>query len=100
MRRKYIIGLAVGFCYLLVTYSKDNPKQEEPMNTLPTKTSFIEARLIVGDEKLFARFQKTVLAKCVSGHEEQYIAARMKDQSERRAKYGNSAEPRWLPSCG
>src|SRR6185503_1606534 len=77
--------------------SRSDPKSME------TKTSLIEARLVVGDESLFEKLQKTVLAKCVSGHEEDYIAARMKDQSERRAKFGNSAtmqEPNIKNGCG
>jgi [protein-PII] uridylyltransferase len=77
--------------------SKSDPKSME------TKTSLIEARLVVGDAGLFEKLQKAVLVKCVSGHEESYIAARMKDQSERREKYGNSAtmqEPNIKNGCG
>lgn len=71
--------------------------------SMETKTSFIEARLIVGDEKLFARFQKAVLAKCVAPFEEKYIQLRLDDQASRRAKYGNSAcmqEPNIKNGCG
>lgn len=71
--------------------------------SVETKTSLIEARLIVGDEKLFARFQKTILAKCVEGHEDRYITARLEDQAARRAKFGNSAcmqEPNIKNGCG
>ncbi len=70
---------------------------------IETRTSLIEARLISGDEKLFAKFQQTVLAKCVQGYENQYIAARLADQAERRAKYGNSPfmqEPNLKNGCG
>ena len=77
--------------------SKSDPKSME------TKTSLIEARLVAGDAKLFEKLEKTVMAKCVRGHEEAYIALRMKDQSERRAKYGNSAtmqEPNVKNGCG
>jgi [protein-PII] uridylyltransferase len=78
-----------------------NDKQDD--RRIETRTSLIEARLIAGDEKIFARFQKTVLAKCVSGYETKYIAARLDDQAERRAKYGNSAcmlEPNIKNGCG
>ena len=75
----------------------------DDVRSVETKTSLIEARLIVGDEKLFARFQKTILAKCVEGHEDRYIAARLEDQTTRRTKYGNSAcmqEPNIKNGCG
>src|SRR5262249_56220460 len=44
---------------------------------MQAKTSLIEARLITGDAKLFARFEKALLSKCVEGHEEEYIPARL-----------------------
>ena len=42
---------------------------------MQSKTSLIEARLIAGDEALFKKFQKALVAKCVDGFEEKYIAA-------------------------
>lgn len=68
-----------------------------------SKTSLIEARLIAGSDALFQKFQKTVLSKCVAGHEAEYINARLLDQSARRAKFGNSAlmqEPNLKNGCG
>ena len=70
---------------------------------MQSKTSLIEARLIVGDEALFKKFQKTLVAKCVTGFEEKYIALRLEDQATRRAKYGGSAcmqEPNVKNGCG
>ena len=70
---------------------------------MQSKTSLIEARLIAGDKKLFERLQKLVVAKCVVGYEEKYIAARVEDQATRRTKYGNSAfmqEPNIKNGCG
>ena len=70
---------------------------------MQSKTSLIESRLIIGDQGLFKKFQKTLVAKCVEGFEEKYIAARLEDQQTRREKYGNSAtmqEPNVKNGCG
>ena len=70
---------------------------------MQSKTSLIEARLITGDRALFEKFEKTLLAKCVAGHEEEYISMRLADQAARRAKFGNSAcmqEPNIKNGCG
>ncbi|MBI1842653.1 MAG: [protein-PII] uridylyltransferase, partial [Verrucomicrobia bacterium] len=56
-----------------------------------SKTSLIESRLLIGDEELFRKYQRTVLVKCVAGHEQEYIALRLEDQNSRRSRHGNSA---------
>src|SRR5580693_3862464 len=48
---------------------------------MQSKTSLIEARLITGDEVLFKKLQKAVVARCVAGFEAKYIAARVEDQA-------------------
>ena len=66
---------------------------------MQSKTSLIEARRITGDETLFDRFNRALVAKCVIGHENEYIQMRLEDQAARRSKYGNSAfmqEPKLL----
>jgi [protein-PII] uridylyltransferase len=70
---------------------------------MQSKTSLIESRLITGNEGLFGKFEKTLLARCVRGYEDKYIALRLEDQTARRNKFGNSAcmqEPNLKNGCG
>src|ERR1043166_9482579 len=70
---------------------------------MQSKTSLIEARLIEGSPSLFERLERVLLAKCVMGHEDEYIQARLDDQGARRAKFGNSPlmqEPNIKNGCG
>ena len=97
------VGLKPGHAVRTIAECVTAANDKDDDRRIETRTSLIEARLIVGDEKLFAKFQKTVLAKCVAGYEDQYIAARLEDQATRRAKFGNSAcmqEPNIKNGCG
>jgi [protein-PII] uridylyltransferase len=70
---------------------------------MQSKTALIEARLIAGDPVLFEKMRKLVLAKCVAGHEDEYIHARLQDQETRRKKFGNTPflqEPNLKNGCG
>src|SRR6185436_8886023 len=97
------LGFKVGHSVRTVTECVEAANSKSDPRSMESKTSLIEARHVVGDEKLFDRFQKTVVARCVVTHEEEYIAQRVKDQAERRAKFGNSAtmqEPNIKNGCG
>src|SRR2546428_287732 len=68
-----------------------------------SKTSLIEWRIVVGDRKLCEKFENAVLARCVIGHEDEYILQRIEGQEARRAKFGNSSpmqEPNIKNGCG
>src|SRR5438067_3784819 len=68
-----------------------------------TKTAMLESRLVVGDAALERKFRQQFRAKCVAGHEREYITRRMRDQQVRHAKYGNSVylqEPNLKNGCG
>ncbi len=72
-------------------------------NDMETKTALIESRLIEGDEALFEKYLKTLDTKCVRGKEDAYCAERVRDQEDRRSKFGNSAcmqEPNIKNGCG
>ena len=92
------IGLKIGYSV------RDLDDCVKVANTdMQSKTSLIESRLVVGSEPLFAKYQKTVVAKCVQGYEEKYIVLRLEDQATRRTKHGNSAcmqEPNVKNGCG
>ena len=92
------IGLKVGYSV------RDVDDCVKVANTdMQSKTSLIESRLVIGSEALFKKFQKAVVARCVVGFEEKYIAARIEDQASRRAKHGDSAcmqEPNIKNGCG
>ncbi len=92
------VGLKIGYSV------RDLDDCVKVANTdMQSKTSLIESRLIAGNAALFAKFQKTVVQKCVVGSEEKYIAMRLEDQATRRTKYGNSAcmqEPNLKNGCG
>ena len=75
----------------------------EANKDIQTKTSLMEARLVVGDAVLFDKLKKAVWSRALEGKEDDYIAARLSDQSDRRGRYGNSVtlqEPNIKNGCG
>ena len=68
-----------------------------------TKTAMIESRCLAGDKKLFEAFRKKFVAACVTGKEKDYIAFRLENLKELRARYGASVfmqEPNIKSGCG
>lgn len=92
------LGLKVGHCVRTVADCVRVANDD-----MQSKTTLLEARLVCGDAPLLAELQKTFVAKCVRGHEDEYIAQRLEDQARRRAKHGNSVamqEPNIKNGCG
>ena len=92
------VGLKVGFAVRNL-----DDCVEAASRDMQSKTALTEARLICGDPALFEQMRDVILAKCVAGHEAEYIAARLADQAARRASFGNSVfvqEPHVKSGCG
>ena len=70
---------------------------------MQTKTSFLESRIIAGDDSLFMEFQRQFLKKCVESHADEYIRDRIVNQRERHEKFGRTVsmqEPNIKNGCG
>ncbi|MEO7412707.1 MAG: DUF294 nucleotidyltransferase-like domain-containing protein, partial [Opitutaceae bacterium] len=62
----------------------------EARKDIQTKTALLEARLIAGSSRLFETFAGAYRSYYTSEDPKGYIAARLDDQAQRRAKYGNT----------
>ncbi|MDF1849582.1 MAG: [protein-PII] uridylyltransferase [Verrucomicrobiales bacterium] len=68
-----------------------------------TKTTLLDARFIVGDKKLFDKFQSEFFEHCIRGHEKSYLSERSRDIRTRHKKYGGTIhlqEPNVKEGCG
>jgi [protein-PII] uridylyltransferase len=74
-----------------------------PNQDMRSKTALLESRCLLGSDDLYRTMVRTFQDRCVRGHEEEYIAARLQDQAARRARFGNSIcmqEPNIKNGCG
>jgi [protein-PII] uridylyltransferase len=68
-----------------------------------SKTSLLESRHVAGGMELFEQFREEFIARCVRGHEKEYIVQRIENQSERHGKAGGTVymqEPNVKNGCG
>lgn len=75
----------------------------EARKNMQSKTALLEARLVWGDARLYEQMRILLRDRCIQGHEDAYIDDRLKDQEQRRAKWGHSCcllEPNVKSGCG
>lgn len=79
-------------CGLKVGHSVRNVDEVfvEARRNIETLTSMLEARLIAGAEALYETFARAYEAFATTENPKAYIAARLADQADRRAKYGHT----------
>src|SRR6266568_4020542 len=68
-----------------------------------TKTAMLESRFLAGNAELAREFRDQFRAKCVEGHEREYVEMRMQDQVARHKKFGDRVylqEPHVKSGCG
>ncbi|MEM7698420.1 MAG: [protein-PII] uridylyltransferase [Verrucomicrobiota bacterium] len=68
-----------------------------------TKTTLLDARIIVGDEALFETFENTFFDSCIRKQEMSYLAERSRDIRRRHKKFGDTIhlqEPNVKEGCG
>ena len=107
----YIAEMAEQILYLLwdigfkVGHSTRSIKQalDQANSDMLTKTAMLESRFLAGDHILAHEFRDQFRAKCVAGHEREYVELRMRDQASRHTKFGDSVymqEPNLKGGCG
>lgn len=98
LRTLWDVGFKVGHS----TRSIEGAVKQANVDML-SKTALLESRFIVGDRALFDRFKVEFEKKCIVGHEKEYLAQRLENQSERHEKSGGKItmqEPNIKSGCG
>jgi [protein-PII] uridylyltransferase len=75
----------------------------EANREMQSKTAMLDARLLWGDEDLYARFKSRYERLCVRPYISQYLQQRVEDQAKRHAKDGHVVymqEPNIKNGCG
>ena len=62
----------------------------EARANMQSKTAMLEARLVTGSEATYAKFESAYRSFYLKENPKGYITARLEDQAQRRAKYGNT----------
>ncbi|MSU50487.1 MAG: [protein-PII] uridylyltransferase [Opitutus sp.] len=78
-------GLKVGYSIRTIDDAFVEARKE-----ILTKTALLEARRVAGSEKLYGTFSQAYRSYYASENPKDYIAARLDDQANRRAKYANT----------
>lgn len=92
------IGLKVGHAVRTV-----NECVEESLKDITIRTTLLEARLIAGDTRLYASFEKAYQERVVKGSGLAFVAAKLKEREQRHARFGDSRymlEPNVKESVG
>lgn len=102
MERYVPFSWSIGLeCHPLVRNLDDCVR--EASRKMESKTALLEARRVWGDSRLFEQMRILVHDRAVRGREDAYVEERLKDQEERRAKWGHSSsllEPNVKSGCG
>ncbi|MDX6765913.1 MAG: [protein-PII] uridylyltransferase [Candidatus Methylacidiphilales bacterium] len=91
-------GIKVGHASRTLEEVIDQGRQD-----FMTLTALLESRLLDGPDDLFTEFQRRFHRLCIQGRETAYLEWRLKDQTARHEKFGNTVfvqEPQVKNGCG
>ncbi len=57
---------------------------------LKEKTAILDARFLAGDEKLYAQFDKSLVADVLNRNQQAFFKAKLEESRERHKRYGES----------